>query len=142
MQQQTSTVRAVLDIGSNTIEVLVARCLPGDLEILEHQATMARLGESVEESGEFSREKVDDALDAIRKYQELAKEQGAEQILALATEATREARNGQEFLDTIKREPGIEAQAISGPAEAVLDHYGATYRQATPPDVGLRHGRR
>jgi len=119
MQQQTSTVRAVLDIGSNTIELLVACCLPGDLDILEHQASMARLGESVEESGEISREKVDDALDAIRKYQELAKKQGAEQILALATEATREARNGQEFLDTIKRETGIEVQVISGAAEAI-----------------------
>lgn len=137
MQQQTSTVRAVLDIGSNTIEVLVARCLPGDLEIIEHQSTMARLGESVEETGEISREKVDAALDTIRKYQELAKKQGAEQILALATEATREARNGQEFLDTIKRETGIEVQVVSGAAEAILDYYGATYSQDAPPDVGV-----
>src|SRR5947209_8483361 len=70
MQQQASAVRAAIDIGSNTIEVLVARCLPSDLEIIEHQSTMARLEESVDESGEISRDKFDTALDALRKYQE------------------------------------------------------------------------
>jgi exopolyphosphatase/pppGpp-phosphohydrolase len=71
MQKQPSAIRAVIDIGSNTIEVLVARCLPGDLEIIEHQATMARLGESVDESGELSRDKFDTALQALRKYNEI-----------------------------------------------------------------------
>jgi len=56
MQQQASAIRAAIDIGSNTIEVLVARCLPGDLEIIEHQVTMARLGEGVDNNGEISRE--------------------------------------------------------------------------------------
>src|SRR5260221_10101500 len=104
MQQQASAIRAVIDIGSNTIEVLVACCLLGDLEIIEHQATMARLGESVDESGELSRNKFDTALQALRKYQELAKKQhGAEQILAVATEALREARNSQDFLEAVRR---------------------------------------
>ena len=137
MQQQTPAVRAVIDIGSNTIEILVARCLPGDLEIIEHQTTMARLGESVDDSGEISRDKFDTALDALRKYQELAKKHGAEQILAVATEAMREARNSQDFLETIKRETGIEVQLISGSAEAVLDYYGATYSTGTPSDAGV-----
>ncbi len=42
--QQASTIRAVIDIGSNTIEVLVARCQPNELETIEHQSTLARLG--------------------------------------------------------------------------------------------------
>jgi exopolyphosphatase/pppGpp-phosphohydrolase len=137
MQQQTSAVRAAIDIGSNTIEVLVARCLPGDLEIIEHQTTMARLGESVDESGEISRDKLEAAVDTVRTYQELAQQHGAEQILAIATEAMREARNSQDFLDTIKRETGIEVQIISGSTEAALDYYGATYSPDTPPDAGV-----
>ncbi len=137
MQQQASAIRAVIDIGSNTIEVLVARCLPGDLEIIEHQATMARLGESVNESGELSRDKFDTALHALRKYQGLAKKHGAEQILAVATEALREARNSQDFLEAVKRETDIEVQLISGSAEAVLDYYGATYSPGTPSDAGV-----
>ena len=137
MQQQASAIRAAIDIGSNTIEVLVARCLPGDLEIIEHQATMARLGESVDESGEISRDKFDTALGAVRTYRELAQKHGAEQVLAVATESLREARNSQDFLESVKHETGIEVQIISGSAEAVLDYYGATYTPGTPPDAGV-----
>ena len=124
MQQQASAIRAALDFGSNTIEVLVARCLPGDLEIIEHQATMARLGESVDESGEISRAKFAPVLDTVCKYQELAKKHGAEQIFAVATEAMREAHNSQDLLEAVKHETGIEVQLISGAAVAVLDYYG------------------
>lgn len=137
MNQQASAIRAALDIGSNTIEVLVARCSPGDLKIIEHQTTMARLGESVEEKGEISRDKFKMALDAVKKYQKLAKELGAEQILAFATEALREARNSQDLIETIKRETAIEVQLISGSAEAVLDYYGATYSTGISPDAGV-----
>ena len=135
--QQASAIRAVIDIGSNTIEVLVARCLPDDLETIEHQSTLARLGESVNENGEISSDKLKTAVDAVRKYQELAKQRGAEQILALATEALREASNQQEFLDTIKREAGVEVQLISGSAEATLDYYGATYSPHIPAGAGV-----
>ncbi len=53
MQQRASAQLAAIDIGSNTIEILVARCLPAQLEIVEHQSTMVRLAKSVEESGEL-----------------------------------------------------------------------------------------
>jgi exopolyphosphatase / guanosine-5'-triphosphate,3'-diphosphate pyrophosphatase len=137
MQQQAFAISAAIDIGSNTIEVLVARCLPGDLEMIEHQATMVRLGESVDDTGEISRDKFDTAVDTVRKYQELAKKHGAEQIVAVATEALREAHNTQDFLEALKHETGIEVQLISGPAEAVLDYYGATYGSGTPWDAGV-----
>jgi exopolyphosphatase/pppGpp-phosphohydrolase len=137
MKQQASTIRAAIDIGSNTIEVLIARCLPDNLEIMEHQTTMARLGESVDERGEISRDKFKMALDAVRKYQKLAKNRGAEEILAIATEALREARNSQDFIEAVKRETGIEVQLISGFAEAVLDYYGTTYSSGTPTDAGV-----
>lgn len=135
--QQASTIRAVIDIGSNTIEVLVARCQPNALETIEHQSTLARLGESVNENGEISSDKMQTAVDAVRKYQELAKQSRAEQILALATEALREASNKQDFLDTIKRETGVEVQLISGYAEATLDYYGATNSPDTPSGAGV-----
>ena len=135
--QQASTIRAVIDIGSNTIEVLVARCQPNELETIEHQSTLARLGENVNENGEISSDKMKTAVDAVRKYQKLAQQHGAEQILALATEALREASNKQDFLDTIKRETGIEVQLISGYAEAALDYLGATCSPHTPHDAGV-----
>jgi len=137
MQQQASAIRAAIDIGSNTIEVLVARCTPGDLEIIEHESTMVRLGESVDDGGEISRDKFKMALNTVKKYQNLAKEHGAEQILAFATEALREARNSQDFIEAVKSETGVEVQLISGSAEAVLDYYGTTYSPDIPSDAGV-----
>ncbi len=137
MNQQTSTILAVIDIGSNTIEVLIARCLPHKLKAIEHQSTMVRLEESVDHKGEISRDKYQLALKAIKKYQKLAKEKRAERILAFATEALREARNGQDFIKAVKRETGIEVQLISGLTEAVLDYYGATNSADLPDDAGV-----
>jgi exopolyphosphatase/pppGpp-phosphohydrolase len=137
MQQQTSPTRAAIDIGSNTIEVLIAQCLPDNLEIIEHQSTLARLGESVDDKGEISRDKFKAALDAVGKYQKLAKKHGAEEILAIATEALREARNNQDFIEAVKRETNLEVQLISGYAEAVLDYFGTTYSHGTPRDAGV-----
>jgi len=137
MQQQTSAKRAAIDIGSNTIEVLIARCSPDNLEIIEHQSTLARLGKSVDDKGEISRDKIKAALDAVRKYQKLAQKHGAEEILVIATEALREARNNQDFIEAVKRETGLEVQLISGYAEAVLDYFGVTSTHGTPLDAGV-----
>jgi len=137
MQQQASTINAAIDIGSNTIEVLIARCSPNNVEIIEHQTTMARLGESVDDKGEISRDKFKLALGTVRKYQKLAKKYGAGEILAIATEALREARNSQDFIKAVKQETGIEVQLISGYAEAVLDFLGATCNHNTFSHVGV-----
>ena len=137
MQQQASAINAAIDIGSNTIEVLIARCSPNKVEIIEHQTTMARLGESVDEKGEISRDKFKLALGAVRKYQKLAQKRGAKEILAIATEALREARNSQDFIRAVKRETGIEVQLISGYAEAVLDFWGATADHKTFSNIGV-----
>jgi len=138
MQQQASAVQAAVDIGSNTIEVLVARCSPTHLDTIEHQTTMARLGEGVDKEGEISSDKFKMALEVVRKYQKLAESHGAEAILAIATEALREARNGQAFIEAVKQETGIEVQLISGYAEATLDFLGATNtNSAQPDDVGV-----
>ena len=57
MKQQASPILAAIDIGSNTIEVLIARCSLDNVESIEHQSTMVRLGESVDDKGEISRDK-------------------------------------------------------------------------------------
>ncbi|HYX50229.1 MAG TPA: CHAD domain-containing protein, partial [Ktedonobacteraceae bacterium] len=137
MQQQASSIYAAIDIGSNTIEVLIARCSPYYLEKLEQQTTMVRLGENVDEKGEIARDKFKMALRVIRQYQKLAKNRGAKEILAIATEALREARNSQTFIEAVKRETGIEVQLISGYAEATLDFFGATYSTSDLSDVGV-----
>jgi exopolyphosphatase/pppGpp-phosphohydrolase len=137
MQQEKTITAAAIDIGSNSTEVVVAHCTPEHLDILQDESAMVRLGESVKATGEITPEKRDAALAVLRKYRALASEHGADPILAVATEAVREARNRDTFLEEIRRETGLQVNVISGITEAVLTYYGATYGPDIPPDAGV-----
>src|SRR5260370_24922339 len=136
MEEQSAPVLAGMDIGSNTIHIVVACCQPDTLDIIEDQVDLGRIGESVTATGAVSPEKRDAAIDVLHRYRALAEQHSAEQIFTVATEAIRQASNSDEFLEEIKRETGLEVLLISGSAEATLSFYGATYeesRQAGAP---------
>ena len=135
MPKQSLPVHAAIDIGSNTIHIVVARCTPDDLDILEDQVEMVRIGESVTRTGEISAEKSQIALDTLRRYKALAKRHHAKQVLVVATEAIRKASNSADFLAQVKQETGLETHIISGMLEATLTFYGATYEVAKDPST-------
>ena len=140
-QEQDAPVRAAIDIGSNTVHIVVAHCTPDNLKILADEVDMPRIGESVNATGEISQQKQDETMKVLRKYKELAEQYHAEQILVVATEAIRKAKNKDEFLAAVERETGLHVQIISGDVEAVLTFYGATYElyqeQNPPSRVGV-----
>jgi exopolyphosphatase/pppGpp-phosphohydrolase len=133
MQKQQSPVCAAIDIGSNTIHVVVARCRPHDLNIVEDQVEMVRIGESVTANGEISPEKLRKTLTTLKKYKAAAERHGAEQVLVVATEAIRKANNSHDFLEKVRQETGLETHIINGMVEATLTFYGATYEAAKEP---------
>jgi exopolyphosphatase / guanosine-5'-triphosphate,3'-diphosphate pyrophosphatase len=136
MQEQGAPIRAAIDIGSNTIHVVVARSQPDNLEIVADEQELVRIGESVTATGEISSQKLHEAIAIVQRYQDMARQHGAESILAVATEAIRKAHNGDEFLQELQQKTGLHVQLISGDAEAVLTFYGATYelaRESHPP---------
>jgi exopolyphosphatase/pppGpp-phosphohydrolase len=128
---------AAIDIGSNSTEVTIAQCTPHHLDILQEQSQMIRLGESVKETGEISADKRDAVIDAVRQYLDMAHQNKAERILAVATQATRDARNKEAFLEDIRRETGLEVNLISGNVEAALTYHGATSDLDIPSDAGV-----
>ena len=67
------------------------------------------------------------ALQALSKFKRLAESHDVDKILAAATSATREARNGGEFLARIERDTGIRPRVITGAEEARLIHQAAVY---------------
>src|SRR5579884_3455060 len=123
---------AAIDIGSNSTEVTIAQCTPHHLETLQEQSQMIRLGESVKQSGEISPDMRDAVIAAVRQYLDLAKQNNAERVLAVATQATRDARNKDAFLEDIQRETGLTVNVISGNVEATLTYHGATSSLDTP----------
>jgi exopolyphosphatase / guanosine-5'-triphosphate,3'-diphosphate pyrophosphatase len=130
MQEHSPPMLAAIDIGSNTIHIVVARCQPDNLDIVEDQVELVRIGESVTATGAISTEKRDAALAVLRQYRTLAEQHSVRKIFTVATEAIRKASNSHEFLEDIKRETGLEVRLISGNAEATLTFYGATYEES------------
>src|SRR5947209_5590977 len=136
MREQTPPTRAAIDIGSNTIHIVVARCTSDYLDIVADEVEMPRIGESVTATGEISLEKQDETIALLHKYKSLAEQQDAHPILVVATEAIRQAKNSKEFLAAVQRKTGLDVQIINGSVEAVLTFYGATYelyREPKPP---------
>ena len=88
---------------------------------------MVRLGAGGLDGRALTTEAMNAALQALSKFKRLAESHQVDEILAAATSATREARNGGEFLARIERETGIRPRVITGAEEARLIHQAAVY---------------
>jgi exopolyphosphatase/pppGpp-phosphohydrolase len=140
-QQGNRLTCAAIDIGSNTVAATIAHCEPDHLDVIKDESAMLRIEEDVKAKGEISAEKRDALLATMRKYGEMAKRLKANPILAIATEAMRDAQNSQDVIDDIQRETGVQVNLIPGTIEAALTYHGATYgsdvsRDAAVLDVG------
>ena len=134
MQIQSSPpMRAAIDIGSNTIHLVVARCTPYDLDIVEDQQELVRIGESVTATGEISQEKTKAAIATLKRYKALARKHEARPVLVVATEAIRQASNSAAFLEQILSKTKLTVHLISGTAEAALTFFGSTYEVYKEP---------
>ncbi|HSB63442.1 MAG TPA: Ppx/GppA family phosphatase, partial [Thermoanaerobaculia bacterium] len=107
---------AAIDVGSNSIKLLVARHDPSDggawSEVLREKE-MVRLGQETLVSGSLSEEAMADGVDCLGRYAALAHAAGAGAITAVATCAVREAANGVEFVRRVRRETGLRLAVIS-----------------------------
>ena len=111
----------VLDVGSNTVHLLVVDAHPGARPIptASHKAVL-RLMRYLEPDGAISDEGVAAILDAVGGAADAGLARGIEELLPFATSAIREAANGEEVLARVARETGVELQVLSGDDEARL----------------------
>jgi len=119
---------AAIDIGTNSVHMLVVRVREDlSFEVIDREKAMVRLGAGGLGGRELTTEAMTAALQALSKFARLAESHGVDQVLAAATSATREARNGGEFLAQVARTTGIRPRVISGAEEARLIHLAAAY---------------
>ncbi|HUM01633.1 MAG TPA: hypothetical protein VL084_05065, partial [Thermoanaerobaculia bacterium] len=114
---------ATIDIGSNSIKLLVARLDPEDPDHYDEvlrEKEMVRLAQETLTTGVLSEEAMEDGVDCVRRYAALARAAGASRITAVATCAVREAENGAEFIRRVRKETGVKPAVISGEEEARL----------------------
>ena len=118
-------VAAAVDIGSNTIKMTVAQ--PGGqgtVTVLDTASETVRLGQGAEASGRLADDRIEAALATLIRFAGRARAKGATRLLGVATEATRAAANGQDFLQRVRQEAGWEIRVISGDEEADLTFRG------------------
>ena len=124
---------AAIDIGTNSVHMIVVRVRPDlSFEVIDREKEMVRLGAGGLDGKKLTREAMSAALQALSKFERLARSHQVDEILAAATSATREAENGGEFLAAIRRTTGIRPRVITGTEEARLIHMAAVYGVDTP----------
>ncbi|WEH33843.1 Ppx/GppA phosphatase family protein [Streptomyces sp. AM 4-1-1] len=119
---------AAIDCGTNSIRLLVADADPatGELTDLDRRMHIVRLGQGVDRTGRLAPEALERTFAACREYAEVIKEHGAERIRFVATSASRDAENRDEFVRGVVDILGVEPEVISGDQEAEFSFIGAT----------------
>ncbi|MER7637599.1 Ppx/GppA phosphatase family protein [Streptomyces sp. NPDC126522] len=126
---------AAVDCGTNSIRLLVADVDPatGQLVDLDRRMTIVRLGQGVDKTGRLAPEALERTFAACRDYAAIIKELGAERLRFVATSASRDASNRDDFVRGVMDILGVEPEVITGDEEAELSFTGAT-RELTGRD--------
>ena len=118
----------VIDCGTNSFHAIVVDAFPdATFEVLARQKEMVKLGEGEFAEGRLSEAAMERGLNALYTIKALGDEWGATAYIACATSAIREATNGGEYIDRVRRETGIVIQPISGETEAQLIHLAVSH---------------
>lgn len=117
---QEKRILAAIDIGTNSIHMVIVQINPAlpAFEIIDTEKSTVRLGERDPQTGELTPVAIARSLSALRRCQEIAKARRAEQVIAVATSAVREAANGRNFIDLVREQLGLQIDIISGEEEA------------------------
>jgi exopolyphosphatase / guanosine-5'-triphosphate,3'-diphosphate pyrophosphatase len=128
---------AAIDCGTNSIRLLVADADPatGTLEDLDRRMTIVRLGQDVDRTGRLAPEALERTFAACRQYAEAIRAFGARRVRFVATSASRDAENREEFTAGVREILGVEPEVITGAREAEFSFTGATRELAARPDL-------
>jgi exopolyphosphatase / guanosine-5'-triphosphate,3'-diphosphate pyrophosphatase len=127
---------AAIDIGTNSIHMIVVQVRPDlSFEVIDREKEMVRLGAGGLDGRALTPEAMHAALQVLSKFRRLAESHKVDEVIAVATSATREAENGGEFLQAIAQQTGIRPRVISGTEEARLIHMAAVYGVSVTGDA-------
>jgi len=109
-----------MDIGSNSLKMYMGRVVHGRVTDIDDRSTVNRLAEGLAGSGELSEKAMDRTIAAIKEFRDHAEGLGAEKIVAVGTQALRQAANAREFTTAVRNRCRIGVKVLSGQEEARL----------------------
>jgi len=119
---------ASIDIGTNSVLLLIAEQTELGLQVHEEVQRLPRLGAMVDSNGVLARQSIDRVLEVLKEYAEIIQTYGdgvLKKTRVTATSAVRDAANKNEFLSLVKEIVGFEIQILSGEEEAKYTYLGA-----------------
>lgn len=138
-QGATGPWRAVIDIGTNSVLLLIARRVAAGIEVALDRATITRLGRGVAHTGILAPEAIARTLEVLQEYRDTAAQFGADP-LAVTTEGVRLASNREAFLGPAAALLGAPVRLLSGAEEAELSYRSVAQETADGPlrvlDIG------
>ncbi len=134
---------AAIDIGSNSIRQIVADVSPsGAIRVVDEMKAAPRLGAGLAKSGRLDPASILAATDAVTRMVTLARHLGVKRVEAVATSAVRDAENGLDFVEAVKKAIGLRVKLLKGEEEARLSwvsaiaHFDLGTGRAVVMDIG------
>jgi len=109
---------AAIDIGTNSVHMIVADCRRSGFQVIDKEKEMVLLGRGSLGGNPLTEESMARAVDALVKMEGIARQLRVNEVRAVATSAVREAPNREEFLTRVRESSGIEVEILSGEEEA------------------------
>ncbi len=117
---------AVIDVGSNSVRLVVYRIDGRAMTPILNEKVMAGLGRDLARTGALSKDGAAMALSALKRFKTLLEAQGVKSVFPVATAAVREAKDGRAFAQRIKDEVGFDLRILDGADEAKLSALGVS----------------
>jgi exopolyphosphatase/guanosine-5'-triphosphate,3'-diphosphate pyrophosphatase len=117
---------AAIDCGTNSVRLLIADVGDDTLTDVERRMEIVRLGQGVDRTGRLAPDALERTFKAMRVYRELIDRHGATATRVVATSATRDAANRDEFTAGVREIFGVEPEVVTGSEEAELSFSGST----------------
>ncbi len=115
---------AVIDIGSNSIKLVIGEKSGEDIKVLESLKNVLPIGRNTFFRGRIAQETINQTISLLEKYQQRLKEYDIKEIMVIATTAVREAANRDMFVDTVMRKTGLQVEVFNvGDVVYYIDAY-------------------
>ena len=120
----SETRRAVIDVGTNSVKVLVADVVGTDVRPLLEQSEQTRLGRGFYQTRHLQPQAIEQTACAVANFGLLATQWGAGPARVIATSAARDALNQRDLIDAIRNRSGLPVEVVSGEQEAQWAYHG------------------
>ena len=113
-----------IDIGTNSMRLLLTEVEDGKLLNREKHINTTRLGQGIDKNGVISEESIERNLNALKEFKEKCSDYGCDRVFCIGTAALRNAKNREEFVEKAKKMVDMDVLVVPGEREAVLGYTG------------------